>query len=122
MRAPETRWMVEHGANAERLRAIEPTPDELAAAAPALAAFYDDPHNRRMLANTVTLTPEEVIASYADLRATGGRPFLLFTGDRLVGDGDLRHLDITGDGQARPDGRTETSGEIAVLVGDRTVQ
>lgn len=105
--------MVEHGANAERLRAIEPTPDELAAAAPALAAFYDDPHNRLMLANTVTLTPAEVIASYEDLRATGGRPFLLFTGDRLVGDGDLRHLDTTGD---------EKSGEIAVLVGDRAVQ
>src|SRR5438552_4659537 len=122
MRAQQTRWMVEHGSNAERLRAIEPTPDELAAAAPALAVFYDDPHNRRMLANTVTLTSEEVIASYGDLRATGGRPFLLFTGDRLVGDGDLRHLDTAGDAQAKGDRSTEKSGEIAVLVGDRALQ
>lgn len=124
MRAQRTSWAVEHRSNGERLLAIEPTADELAAAAPALAAFYDDPHNRRMLANTITLTPADVITSYDELRASGGRPFLLFAGDRLVGDGDLRHLsaDVDGDEAANHDARTKKTGEIAILVGDRTSQ
>jgi RimJ/RimL family protein N-acetyltransferase len=126
MRAQQTRWAAEHRSNSERLLAIEPTGDELAAAAPALAAFYNDPHNRRMLANTITLTPPDVIASYEELRAAGGRPFLLFAGDRLVGDGDLRHLDaveVDPDEAARKTAAKKTkAGEVAILVGERTTQ
>src|SRR4051812_29486101 len=125
MRAQETLWAVEHRSNGERLLAIEPTGDELAAAAPALAVFYNDPHNRRMLANTITLTAADVLTSYDELRAAGGRPFLLFADGRLVGDGDLRHLDVDtqADGGARKNGNNEKkTGEIAILVGERTFQ
>jgi RimJ/RimL family protein N-acetyltransferase len=121
MRAQQTPWAVEHRSNGERLLAIEPTDEELAAAAPALAAFYDDPHNRRMLANTIALTPADVITSYDELRASGGRPFLLFAGAHLVGDGDLRHLDAAVAGED-DDPRKKKTGELAILVGERTSQ
>lgn len=93
------------------LRAIEPTPDEVRIAAPALGSFYNDPHNRRMMANTMSLSPEDVAASFAELHAEGGRPFLLYAGERLVGDGDLRHLQVRAG-----------AAEIAILVGDRGSQ
>ena len=55
--AASSRWAIEHregeAAGDDGLLALEPTPAEIAAAAPALAAFYNDPHNRRMMANTV---------------------------------------------------------------------
>ena len=107
----DERWSVEHRRGGEVLRAIEPTSDEVQVAAGALASFYDDPYNRRMLANTVSLSPEDVVASFVELRARGGRPFLLYAGDQLVGDGDLRHLDVRAG-----------AGEVAVLVGDRASQ
>jgi RimJ/RimL family protein N-acetyltransferase len=125
MLAQETLWAVEHRSDGERLLAIEPTGEELAAAAGTLAAFYNDPHNRLMLANTITLTPAEVLASYDDLRAAGGRPFLLFADGRLVGDGDLRHLDVDAEANhgARKNGKSEEkTGEIAILVGERSSQ
>jgi len=107
----EIRWSAEHGRGPEVLRAVEPTLGEIRAAAPALASFYNDPYNRRMMANTTSLSPEDVIASLADLGAGGGRPFLLYAGERLVGDGDLRHLGVRAG-----------AGEVAVLVGDRAIQ
>ncbi|HEY8925593.1 MAG TPA: GNAT family N-acetyltransferase [Polyangia bacterium] len=109
--AGEVRWSAEHRHRGETLRAIEPTLDEVVAAAPALASFYNDPYNRRMMANTISMSTEEVVASFADLRAGGGRPFLLYAGERLVGDGDLRHLGVSAG-----------AAEVAVLVGDRAVQ
>jgi len=104
-------WLAEHRRDGELLRAIEPTVDEVRGVAPALASFYDDPYNRRMMANTVSMSAEDVVASFAELRADGGRPFLLYAGERLVGDGDLRHLSVC-----------PGAGEVAVLVGDRAVQ
>ena len=106
-----TRWAAEHGRGDVVLRAIEPTADEVRDAAAALAAFYNDPYNRRMMANTMALSPDDVVASFAELRAEGGRPFLLYVGERLVGDGDLRHLSVRAG-----------AGEVAVLVGDRANQ
>lgn len=118
------RWMVEHhgrtergggdggeGAGGEVLRAIEPTRDEILAAAPALASFYNDPYNRRMMANTVAMSAADVVASFDELRASGARPFLLYAGQRLMGDGDLRHLD-----------RHANAGEVAILIGERASQ
>jgi RimJ/RimL family protein N-acetyltransferase len=122
MRAQHTLWAVEHRSDGERLLAIEPTGDELAAAAPALAAFYNDPHNRRMLANTITLTAADVLTSYYELRAAGGRPFLLFADGRLVGDGDLRHLDVDTEANRGARKTEKKTGEIAILVGERTSQ
>src|SRR5437868_8393775 len=90
-------WAAEHRRGQEVLRAIEPTPGEARVAAPVVASFYNDPYNRRMMANTVTMSPEDVVSSFAELRADGGRPFLLYAGERLVGDGDLRHLGVRAD-------------------------
>jgi RimJ/RimL family protein N-acetyltransferase len=101
-------WAAEHRRGGEVLRAIEPAPDEVRGVSAVVASFYNDPHNRRMMANTVDLSPEDVVASFAELRANGGRPFLLYAGERLVGDGDLRHLHVRAG-----------AGEVAVLVGDR---
>jgi len=104
-------WSAEYRRDGEALRAIEPTFDEVGSAAPVLASFYNDPHNRRMTSNTTDLSPEDVVASFAELRAGGGRAFLLYVGERLVGDGDLRHLDPR-----------NGAGEVAVLIGDRARQ
>ena len=62
----------------ERLRITEPTDAEVAAVAPRLASFYNDPHNRRLLANTITLSEADVLDVYRDCRAAGGRPLLLW--------------------------------------------
>jgi RimJ/RimL family protein N-acetyltransferase len=39
------------------------------------------------------ITVEEVVQRYRDLWSSGGRPFLFFSGDELVGDGDLRKIE-----------------------------
>jgi len=93
----------------DRLRAFEPTREGVAEAAPRLAGFYNEPHNRSMLSHEADLSVAEVVAHYRALIADGARAFLLEVDGRLVGDADLRHVER---GQA----------EVAILVGDRAVQ
>jgi RimJ/RimL family protein N-acetyltransferase len=93
----------------ERLRAWEPTPDEVVASASRLVGYYNDPYNRAMLSHTQELSVDDVIAHYRGLTDAGGRPFLLARGGALVGDADLRHVE-------------GGHGEAAILVGDRAVQ
>ncbi|MCC6522552.1 MAG: GNAT family N-acetyltransferase [Polyangiaceae bacterium] len=93
----------------ERLVALEPTEDEVRACADELAAAYNEEHNRTMMANTVAATPAEVVTLYADMQRAGGRPFLLYRGDTLMGDADLRRV---GEGRA----------EFAIMVGSRPLQ
>jgi RimJ/RimL family protein N-acetyltransferase len=81
----------------------------VAVAAPRLAAFYNEPHNRAMLGHEADLSAADVVAHYRRLAGDGARAFLLELDGQLVGDADLRHIDR---------GR----GEIAILVGDRTAQ
>jgi RimJ/RimL family protein N-acetyltransferase len=90
------------------LRVAVPTPAEVAAAAPRLAAFYNDPHNASMLAHDEDLSVEDVLEHYDSLREDG-LPFLLHAGGVLAGDGDLRDIE---------NGVAET----AILVGDRGAQ
>jgi len=54
-------WAIEWRSAEDLLQITEPTPFEVAAAAPQLAAFYNEPHNRRLLANTQTLTEGDVV-------------------------------------------------------------
>jgi RimJ/RimL family protein N-acetyltransferase len=82
---------------------------QVAAVAPTLAGFYNEPHNRAMLAHAADLHARDVVAHYRRLAGDGARAFLLELDGRLVGDADLRHIDR---------GRAE----IAILVGDRSVQ
>lgn len=105
--SPASHWIAEWPEC--RLRAYEPTPEEVARFAPLLAAFYNDDHNRTMMANTVAMTPDEVQEHYDELHAQGGRPFVLEVDGHLVGDADMRHV-------------TAQSAEFAILVGDRARQ
>ena len=91
------------------LVALEPTEDEVAAVAPILAAAYNDPHNAPLMGHTEPLDADDVIDHYADLSDDGARPFLLFQGDELAGDADLRGLE---DGAA----------EFAIMVAARASQ
>jgi RimJ/RimL family protein N-acetyltransferase len=106
---PDQRWAIEWRTVDGVLRAREPTPAEVAAAAPRLAAFYNEPHNRRMLTNTHDLDAADVRAHFASLVAKGGRAFLLDGDGELIGDADLRRV-------------TRTDAELAILVGDRRRQ
>ena len=93
------------------LVAIEPTPDEVKAAAPALAAAYNDPHNAPLMGHVDALTAHDVVDHYADLDDEGAHAFLLQRGGELVGDGDFRDLDDdTGDA------------EFAIMVAARATQ
>jgi RimJ/RimL family protein N-acetyltransferase len=74
------------------LVALEPTASEVAAHAPALAGFYDDPHNRALLEHAAGLGARDVIDHYEALASRGDRAFLLFRDDALAGDADLRHV------------------------------
>ena len=104
--APQ-RWSIEWRTVGDGpLRAREPTPAEVAAAAPRLAAFYNEPHNRRMLTNTQDLSVDDVREHFAAVVVGGGRAFLLDDGEQLAGDADLR-------------GVTATDAELAILIGER---
>src|SRR5512143_3523959 len=98
-------WQVSLGA----LSAVEPSADEVAAAAGALAAAYNDPRNAPMLGHDAPFSTEEVVAHVEALQAEGGRPFLLFRDGELVGDADLRGIDGGG-------------AELALLVGSAAAQ
>ena len=105
----EPRLVVEWQTPGDRLRAFEPTREEIARVAPLLAAFYNDEYNRSMMANTVTMTTNEVVDHFEGLRRQGGRPFLLERDGVLLGDADLRHI-------------TAQTAEFAILIGQRPEQ
>jgi RimJ/RimL family protein N-acetyltransferase len=91
------------------LSVIEPTPEEVVAAAPLLAAAYSEPHNRAMMAGTTEMLASDVVEHFASLDASGGRPFLLLHRGALAGDADLRHIE---------GGRAE----VALLIAARAAQ
>jgi RimJ/RimL family protein N-acetyltransferase len=106
---PETRWSIEAPWAHGRLRAFEPTLTEIRAAAPLLAAFYNDRHNSAMLTNTRELTVAEVVETLQSLRAAGDRPFLLEQDGELMGDADFRNV-------------AGAEAEFAILIGQRAQQ
>jgi RimJ/RimL family protein N-acetyltransferase len=93
----------------DRLRAREPTRAEVAKAASQLASFYNDPHNRAMLAHEDHQSAADVRAHYRELQSEESRAFFLDFNDKLVGDADLRHV-------------TRDHAEVAILIGDRSLQ
>jgi RimJ/RimL family protein N-acetyltransferase len=103
-------WAVEWKQGDETLTALEPTGEELRRAAPELAAFYNDSHNRAMMAHeTEAYTAADVIAYYETLRTEEGRPFLLFLDGVLMGDADFRNIE-------------DRAGEFAIMIGGRATQ
>lgn len=75
------------------LVAREPTLDEIRAHAATLAAGYNEPRNAALMGHTAAISPDETIEIYADMLASGARPFLLFRDGDLAGDADLRGFD-----------------------------
>ena len=74
------------------LLAFEPTTAEVAAHSATLAIGYNAPENAKLMGHAEELDADEVAAHYADMAEEGARQFLLFVGDKLVGDADLRGL------------------------------
>jgi RimJ/RimL family protein N-acetyltransferase len=89
--------------------AREPEVDEIRRRASQLAAAYNEPHNRAMMANTVAFSPAEVVAHYAKMQGEGARAFFLYDGAVFVGDADFRNI-------------TATSAEFAILIAARGSQ
>jgi RimJ/RimL family protein N-acetyltransferase len=103
-------WAVEWEQGGETLTAVEPSDDELRRAAAALAAFYNDSHNRLMMGHGAEPhTAADVIAYYEELRIEGGRPFLFYRDGVLMGDADFRNIG-------------EGTGEFAIMIGGRASQ
>lgn len=91
------------------LAAFEPTHEEVVRYSPLLAGYYNDPHNRSMMANTVAMTAGEVVEHLDSLTQSRGRPFLLELDGKMVGDADFRHISVN-------------TAEFAILVGERALQ
>jgi RimJ/RimL family protein N-acetyltransferase len=83
----------------------EPNPADVERYADALALAYNHPRNAPLLGHEDEIGRDEVIEHYADLAEDEGRAFMLFNGDDLVGDGDLR-------------GICDRAAEIAFLIAD----
>jgi RimJ/RimL family protein N-acetyltransferase len=106
---PRERWSVELDDPKGTLRLYEPDRAALQAAAPQLCAFYNEPHNSRMMTNTCRLSTAEVLDHFEDIWRENGRAFLLERGGVLVGDSDFHNL-------------RGGIAEFALLVGNRAVQ
>jgi len=103
------RYRIDWTSGDATLSVREATPAEIRAAAPVLAASYDDPHNAAMMGHDEPFDAEEVVEHYADLADEGGHGFLLFENDVLVGDADLR-------------GVTADHAELAIMLLPRETQ
>jgi hypothetical protein len=68
------RWSAEWSTPVGRLTVLEPTPDEVSAVAAPLVAYYNEPHNRAMMAHETLMSPHEVVEHFARVEADHGRP------------------------------------------------
>jgi RimJ/RimL family protein N-acetyltransferase len=103
------RLVVEWRVGDARLRLVEPTTEEVRAHAATLAECYNEPRNRALLTNEHEFAPEDVVEQFDEMRRDGGRPFLLFSDDAMMGDCDLRHVE-------------GSTAEFAIMVGAREHQ
>lgn len=105
------RWSVSWRGSDAELVAREPTEPEVEAAASALLAWYNEEHNRAMMASQERMDLGDVREHFGDVAREQRRNFLLYADGRLLGDADLRHVDAT----------TRTA-EFAIMIGERNVQ
>jgi RimJ/RimL family protein N-acetyltransferase len=75
-----------------QLAAFEPTLDEVANHADALARGYNEPRNAELMGHTESIGAEDVVELWEDAAAEGVRSFLLFQDGEFAGDGDLRGI------------------------------
>lgn len=109
MASDAPRYRIEWAVTAGHLVALEPTPEEVAAHAPALSVAYNDPHNHAMMSNDTHMSAEDVADHFSALAAAGARNFLLFHDGALAGDADVRRI-------------TAAGGEFAILIAARAAQ
>ena len=107
----QQRWTVSWPGADGLARAFEPTRQEVAAAAFHLASFYNDAHNQAMMAHGGDMSQQDVIEHYDGVWDKGGLNFLLELEGNLMGDADLRHVDMA----------TRTA-EFAIMIGQRATQ
>jgi RimJ/RimL family protein N-acetyltransferase len=92
-----------------RVAIEEPTVDDVRAVATMLSGFYNEPINRALMTNEVSMSPDDVVAQFEEMWLDRGRPFLMSVDDVVVGDCDFRHIE-------------QGDAEFAILVGPRTAQ
>ncbi|MBN2576215.1 MAG: GNAT family N-acetyltransferase [Deltaproteobacteria bacterium] len=109
MSQPE-RWSVSWQGGDGRLVAREPAGPEVEAAASDLLAWYNEEHNRAMMASQERMNLGDVREQF-DGAQEDRRSFLLYADGHLLGDADLRHIDAA----------TRTA-EFAIMIGERKVQ
>jgi RimJ/RimL family protein N-acetyltransferase len=85
-------YRIDWTSDAGQLSAFEPTLDEVATNADALARGYNEPRNAELMGHTEPIGPEEVVELFEDAAAEGVRSFLLFHAGEFAGDGDLRGI------------------------------
>jgi RimJ/RimL family protein N-acetyltransferase len=103
------RYALEWLASEPRLRLVEPTRAEVRKHADALAGYYNEPTNRALLTNEQDFEADDVVDQFDGMWEAGDRPFLLYVGQDLIGDCDLRNVE-------------KDSAEYAILVGPRATQ
>lgn len=90
------------------LLAVEPDDALVRAHAATLAGWYNARENASMMGGQTTLTADDVVDFWRELRSGGGRGFFSFADGALVGDMDLRTVDLA-----------RRTAEFAILVGAR---
>lgn len=99
---PRVRLVWNRGGHA--FEAIEPDVHLLERHADRLRDWYNAPENASMMDGSGTMSREDVLDFWRDLRDSGGRGFLGFVDGELVGDADIR-------------GRRRRTAEFAVMIG-----
>jgi len=85
-------YRIDWSSDAGQLAAFEPTLDEVATHADALARGYNEPRNAELMGHTEPIAPEDVVELFEEAAEEGVRSFLLFTAGEFAGDGDLRGI------------------------------
>jgi RimJ/RimL family protein N-acetyltransferase len=105
------RWSVSWNRPEGRLEAREPTRVEVEAAATDLSAWYNEAHNRVMMASEEEMGIADVGDHYEGVWQRGGRNFLLYAEGLLMGDADLRRMEAV-----------SQTAEFAIMIGERNTQ
>jgi RimJ/RimL family protein N-acetyltransferase len=104
-----TRAALQWTAHGTTLLAAPATAELVSQHSGTLATWYNHPGNQDLMGNTQAFTPPDVETFMRELAEEGGLPFLLFVDGALVGDADLRNLDVH-------------ACEFAIMVGDTSRQ
>lgn len=89
--------------------AHEPDQAEIERVSPVLSVWYSDSYNRQMTATPETYSPEQAAEFHRREREAGGKTFLLFYNEKLVGDATFMRV-------------VPPTAEIGLMIGDRTNQ